>query len=187
MSEKRGCLVIISAPSGTGKTSVIQKLLERNPKMVHSVSCTTRSKRAGEVDGKDYHFISRQEYQKRIAENRFAEWAQVHDFFYGTPKEPLQKWLQQGVAVLLPIDVQGGMALKKLFPKDSLTVFLLPPSEEELKARLNKRQTDSEEARKIRLQNAKKEMTYKDAYDFQVVNREIEEACLVIEELIKKR
>ncbi|MDO8494030.1 MAG: guanylate kinase [Deltaproteobacteria bacterium] len=182
----RGCLVIISAPSGTGKTTVIQRLLEKNQRMVHSVSCTTRARRPQETDGKDYHFLSVEEFQKGIRENRFAEWAEVHGSFYGTPKEPIERWLSAGVTVLLPIDVQGGMNLKNLYPRAAISIFLLPPSEEELKRRLDQRKTDSKAEKEIRLQNAKKEMKFKDAYDHQVVNREVEEACLAIEELIRK-
>ena len=113
--NKRGRLIIISAPSGTGKTTVIHRFLVKNPNMIHSVSCTTRPKRPNEIDGKDYHFISLTTFKEGITGNQFAEWAHVHDHYYGTPKEILESWLREGREVLLDVDVVGGTHLKKIY------------------------------------------------------------------------
>lgn len=183
----QGRLLIISAPSGTGKTSVIQKLLVRHPAMIHSISWTTRSMRAQEKDGKDYHFKDEALFKKGVEDGIFAEWAHVHDCYYGTPKAVLDGWLKEKKNVLLDLDVQGAMNLKRLYGARAVTVFLLPPSEEELERRLSERKTDSLEQRKIRLDNAKKEMTFKKKYDYQVVNANLDQACLEIEKILQMR
>ena len=182
----KGRLIIISAPSGTGKTSVIHRLLKKHPRMIHSVSWTTRPKRAQEVHDKDYHFTDEATFKKGIEAKTFAEWAEVHNSFYGTPKGPIDQWLQEGRDVLLDIDVQGGTNLKKLYGETALSIFLLPPSVEELKRRLSGRKTDSPKERQVRLENAKKELTYKDKYDFQVVNDDLEKACREIEKIVER-
>lgn len=183
MKMKTGRLIVISAPSGTGKTSVIGRLLSRHPNMLHSVSCTTRSPRGKEVDGKDYHFITPEIFKKRIQLGEFAEWAQVHNWFYGTPKAPLEKALQEGREVLLDLDVQGGMNIKKMFGPKAITIFLLPPSQKELERRLSSRGTDSSEEQQVRLDNARLEMTHKDLYDHQIFNKDLEQACQEIEKI----
>lgn len=181
----KGRLIIISAPSGTGKTSVIRRFLSTHGNMLHSVSCTTRPKRGAEVDGRDYHFIDRSTFQQMIEKREFAEWAPVHNWFYGTPKKPLEEALQSGREVLLDLDVQGGLALKRMFGDKAVSIFLLPPSSEELEKRLSSRGTDSAEERLLRLENARHEMTFKDQYDYQVVNRDLEAACQEIEEILR--
>ncbi|MDP2600296.1 MAG: guanylate kinase [Deltaproteobacteria bacterium] len=186
-SFTKGRLVILSAPSGTGKTSVIQKLLKQYPRMIHSISCTTRSPRGGEKEGADYHFIPEQKFKQMIHDNEFAEWAEVHGCFYGTPKAPLDKWLLEERDVILDLDVQGGMRLKNLFGSRCLTIFLLPPSVEELIKRLSSRGTDSEEAKKLRIENARHELGFKDQYDFQVINRDLDQACKEIIEILGLR
>lgn len=183
---QKGRLIIISAPSGTGKTSVIQHFLKTNPRRIHSVSCTTRLQRDTEVDGRDYHFISPEKFEAMMKQGAFAEWARVHGHAYGTPKAPLEEALQEGKEILLDVDVQGGMNLKKLYGKKALSIFLLPPSAEELERRLTQRGTDSAEGRRIRLENAKREMTFKDQYDYQIINENLEKACFEIEALLEK-
>lgn len=181
---KPGRLIIISAPSGTGKTSVIQRLLNKHSLMIHSVSWTTRPKRNQEIDGQDYHFITEADFKRGIAEGVFAEWAHVHNCYYGTPQAPLERWLQEGRDVLLDLDVQGGLNLKKSYAHQAITIFLLPPSVWELERRLMARKTDSLAERKLRLANAKKEMTFQDKYDYQVVNEELAQACAAIEKIL---
>ena len=183
----QGRLVIISAPSGTGKTSVIQKLLKQHLHRIHSVSCTTRALRGAEKEGIDYHFISEKKFKQMIHDNEFAEWAEVHGCFYGTPKTPLEKWLSEGLDVILDLDVQGGMRLKNLFGSRCLTIFLLPPSVEELIKRLSSRGTDSEEAKKLRLENARHELSFKDQYDYRVTNFELDHACQEIDQLLTRK
>lgn len=180
-----GRLIIISAPSGTGKTSVIRRLLVRHPNMIHSVSWTTRPKRSDEIDGKDYHFVSAQKFAGGVQAGNLAEWAEVHNARYGTPKEPLEQWLAEGKDVLLDLDVQGGLNLKKLYADRAVSIFLLPPSEAELERRLLGRRTDSAADQRVRLANAKKEITFKDRYDHQVINDELEKACASIEKILR--
>jgi len=180
----KGHLIVLSAPSGTGKTSVIRRLLKTHPNMIHSVSCTTRPKRTGEVEGGDYHFIDRDTFIKKIDKGEFAEWAEVHNRFYGTPRAPLEKALEEGKDVILDLDVQGGMKVKGLFGDKAITIFLLPPSVEELERRLSTRGTDSAEERQIRLENARHELAMKDAYDYQILNKDLEQACLEIEKIL---
>ena len=180
----KGRLIIISAPSGTGKTSVIRRLLAIHPHMLHSVSCTTRARRGSEVDGADYHFIDEQNFKKMIEKGEFAEWAEVHNKFYGTPKAPLEKALKEGKNVLLDLDVQGGMRLKNLFGDLAITIFLLPPSVAELERRLTERGTDSPKARQVRLENARHELALKDLYQHQIVNRDLDQAVKEIESCI---
>lgn len=181
----KGRLIIISAPSGTGKTSVIRRFLKTHPRMIHSVSCTTRPIRAGEKDGEDYHFISAETFRKMAQEKAFAEWAEVHKHSYGTPREPLDRWMEEGIDVLLDLDVQGGMNLKKMYGKRAISIFLMPPSEEELKRRLASRGTDSPEVQALRLQNARREMTFRDRYDVCVLNDNLDQACRAIEKVLE--
>lgn len=181
---KKNRLIVISAPSGTGKTSVIRRLLQTHPDMIHSVSCTTRPKRSAEVDGGDYHFIPEETFKQGIQEGRFVEWAEVHHRFYGTPKAPLDKALEEGKDVVLDLDVEGGTALKALYGARAVTIFLLPPSVEELVRRLSERGTDSPEEQQIRLENARHELAHKDKYDHQIVNENLGKACEEIEKIL---
>ena len=182
-----GRLIIISAPSGGGKTTVINRFLETHPNTIHSVSWTTRPIRKGEIDGIDYHFIDEKIFRDGIENNQFAEWAEVHNNFYGTPIEPIDRWLTEGKDVLLDLDVIGGLKLKDLYKKKAIAIFLIPPSTEELKKRLVGRGTDSKEVQELRLKNALEELTYKERYDYRVVNDVLERACLEIEEILKKQ
>jgi guanylate kinase len=183
MGETKGQLYVISAPSGTGKTTVVRAILDRHPDLVESISYTTRDMRPGDRAGIDYHFVSTEEFKKLADEGFFAEWAEVYGNFYGTPKTPIAEAIGDGEKVILDIDVQGGMSLKKLFP-DCMTIFLLPPSEEELVRRLRGRGTDAEGAIERRLATAKHELTYQDRYDKCVVNDEIQRTVGEIESLI---
>ncbi|MFH1873952.1 MAG: guanylate kinase [Pseudomonadota bacterium] len=185
--NKKGRLIIISAPSGTGKTSVIQRFLFTHPHMMHSVSCTTRSKRGQEVDGKDYHFIDELTFKTWIKENKFAEWAKYCGHIYGTLKEPLDKAIEQGKDVLLDLEVIGGTKLKDIYQDKAISIFLLPPSDQELRRRLSQRKTDSEQAQQARLKTALMELTYKDKYDYQVINDDLERACQEIEDILSSR
>lgn len=182
--KKPGRLIIIAAPSGTGKTTVIRRFLATHPRMIHSVSWTTRPMRPGDVDGRDYHFIDEAEFRRGIDGGVFAEWAEVHDHFYGTPREPLDCWLAEGRDVLLDVDVVGSLNLKKAYGDRAIAIFLVPPTMEELKRRLFSRGTDSPEQQQIRLRNALAEMAAKGKFDHQVVNDDLEQACQEIERII---
>ena len=183
MGTMQGQLYIISAPSGTGKTTVVRKVLERHPDLIESISYTTRAIRGNDRNGADYQFVTVDEFRKLAGEDFFAEWAEVYGNFYGTPKKPIAEAVERGERVVLDIDVQGGMTLKKHFP-DAMAIFLLPPSEEELIRRLRGRATDAEAAIERRLATAKHELTFKDRYDYRVVNDDLERAITEVESLI---
>ena len=181
--SSRGRLFVISAPSGAGKTTVVAGLRARFPELGFSVSCTTRPRREGERDGVHYRFIDRVDFERMVAAGEFAEWAEVHGRLYGTPRAPLERMLLEGRDVLLDIDVQGGMAIKRAFP-DAVAIFLIPPNMEELERRLTSRGTDSPEQVALRLENARHEMMFKDRYDRTVVNdavgRAVEELARIV-------
>jgi guanylate kinase len=140
--------------------------------------------RGAEVNGKEYHFMDKKTFGDKATAGLFAEWCEVHENLYGTPREPIDKWIAEGKDVLLDLDVIGCLKIKKLYCEKAVAVFLLPPDEEELKRRLFSRGTDSEEQKKIRLNNAREEITYKDKFDHQVINDDVERASGEIEKII---
>jgi guanylate kinase len=170
-----GQLFVVSAPSGVGKTTIIRAALTRSPSLRYSISCTTRPARTGEIDGQDYHFIPRKKFQQGVTAGRFLEWAEVHGNFYGTDGEPIREWLGQGDDVLLDIDVQGARQVRCSHPA-ARTIFILPPSIEELLQRLKGRGTESEEQLARRMRAAHTELAESPWYDFVVVNDRLEEA-----------
>jgi guanylate kinase len=153
MRQKRGSLFVVSAPSGTGKTTLCQKLREALPDLKFSVSYTTRKPREGEINDVHYTFVDEDEFRLMITDGEFVEWAQVHGNFYGTSKKRIEALMNEGLDVLLDIDVQGGGQIRAHFP-DSVLIFVLPPSMDELKKRLSGRMTDSEDVINKRLVNA---------------------------------
>lgn len=171
----RGHRFIISAPSGTGKTTLCRALRRRFPEIRYSVSYTTRSPREGERAGVDYHFITRDEFEARLARGLWAEWARVHDNYYGTDAGFLEKIAAAGEDVLLDIDVQGAIQILKRFP-DSVTVFIMPPSLAALKHRLTQRGTETPEVIERRVKNAVAEIAQKDLYRHVIVNDQLDEA-----------
>ena len=182
--DTTGFLVIISAPSGGGKTTICRRLLRRNPELIYSISSTTRSPRRGEKDGVDYFFLSEPEFKKRIKLQRFAEWAIVHNNYYGTPKRFVDQHTKKGRVVICDIDVQGGEKIIKVYP-DAVKIFIVPPSWKELENRLRERNTDSKEVIARRLRNAKKEMKYIKKYKYCVVNDSVSRAVKQIETIIQ--
>lgn len=175
-----GHIFVISAPSGAGKTTLRRAALNRLPDISYSVSYTTRLPRPGEVDGRDYAFISSAEFEEGIDTGRWAEWAQVHGNYYGTSAEVLHRAVATGRDILLDIDVQGARQIRSRFSQ-SVTIFIMPPSLDTLVKRLQARGTDDPEAMALRLRNAREEMAQKDAYDHVIVNDRLETA---VEELI---
>lgn len=170
--QKKGTLFVFSGPSGVGKGTLNAKLFaEFGDQIAFSVSATTRAPREGEVDGKHYFFISRQEFENRIANNDFLEYAQFAGNFYGTPKPYVMSLLEQGKNVLLEIEVQGAMQVMERMP-ECVSIFVLPPSFEELEHRLRGRGTESEEKVRARLETARGEITYAPRYRYQIVNGE---------------
>ena len=167
---KRGVLFVFSGPSGVGKGTLKAKLFEEfAARIAYSVSATTRGPREGEVDGKDYFFISRQEFERRVKNNEFLEHAEFAGNCYGTPRAYVEKLLDSGMNVVLEIDVQGALQVMKSMP-ECVSVFILPPSFEELEHRLRGRGTETEEKVRERLETAKRELPYAPQYDYQIVN-----------------
>jgi len=173
---RRGLMFIMSSPSGAGKTTISRMLLERDEHICMSVSCTTRPPRPGEVDGKDYHFVSQAEFDRMVADEEFLEWATVFDNSYGTPKAQVKAGLKEGQDYLFDIDWQGTQQLYQKLERDVVRVFLLPPSIDELRRRLTGRGTDSEDVIAARMERARSEISHWDGYDYVVVNDDID-AC----------
>ena len=184
---KRGVLFVFSGPSGVGKGTLKAKLFEEfADKIAYSVSATTRGPREGEVDGKDYFFITRQEFERRVQNNEFLEHAEFAGNCYGTPRAYVEKLLDSGMNVVLEIDVQGALQVMKSMP-ECVSVFILPPSFEELEHRLRGRGTDTEEKSQERLATAKRELPYAPQYDYQIVNGgDIDEAYHNLREVFLK-
>ena len=173
--KKQGTLFIISAPSGSGKTTLCARLVEAVDSLYRSISMTTRSPRPGERDGMDYIFIEKPEFIKRMKKKEFLEWAKVFGAYYGTPKKHIMHMLKRGSDVLLSIDVQGAMKIKRL-KLGAVYIFILPPSLAMLKERLINRSTDSKEAISERMDIAKKEISRSQKYDYVIVNNRLESA-----------
>ena len=173
MANKEGLLILFSGPSGVGKDTVLDVVLNKNKELQKSISLTTRGIRENETDGKDYYFISADEFNKMIADGEVLEYAQYGSNLYGTPKGPVDKWLSEGKNVVLKIEVQGAENIKKLYP-DSVGIFLLPPSMEVLENRLRSRGTESDEDVQKRLEIAQDEMRKSKMYDYFVINEDID-------------
>ena len=182
--KRQGIIFILSAPSGAGKTTLYNQLREIYPEIKLSVSCTTRLRRPGEVNGRDYRFLSEQQFELMRARGEFAEWAKVHDFLYGTPRKPLDRSIRAGLDMLLDIDVQGADSIKQAYPR-AVSIFLLPPSMRELEKRLSRRGTDDKQIIRRRLANARGEIQRIIHYDYFVVNREVKAAVEVLKAIVE--
>src|SRR5262245_4917746 len=180
--DRRGILFIISAPSGTGKTTLCKQLTANLPGLWHSISYTTRQPRPGEQHGREYYFIEEQTFREMIARNEFIEWAHVYGHLYGTPRKSLTEKIDQGVDVLLEIDVQGAMQVKKRF-EDSVAIFILPPSMSVLKARLQSRASDTVEEIQRRLNKVKEEVWSYREYAYIVRNEDLERSLRDLESI----
>jgi guanylate kinase len=175
-AQRRGLLVIVSSPSGAGKTTLCRRLMNEFPQVGFSVSYTTRTPRPGEREGVDYCFVSHEQFTRMADAGEFAEWAQVHGNFYGTPRAAVDKALSGGVDVLFDIDWQGGRQLKDKFPDDAVMIWILPPSLQVLEDRLRRRAADSPEVIERRLLAAKRELMEYGIYDYLIVNDDLERA-----------
>ena len=185
---KRGLLIIMSGPSGVGKGTIREKLMEdKTLNLFYSVSMTTRNPRPGEVDGREYYFVSKDEFKKNIEKDNLLEWAEFVGNCYGTPRDKVEKMRDEGKNVLLEIDVNGtSQVLSKLDPNDVISVFIAPPSLEELEARIRGRSTETDEVIKNRLAQASRELSQSKQYRFVVVNDKLEDAVEEFRQIILK-
>jgi guanylate kinase len=182
---KEGKLIIFSAPSGAGKTTIVHHLLSRMPQLEFSISATTRLARGDEQHGKDYYFITKEEFLHRIAKKQFVEFEEVYSgTFYGTLRTEIERIWSEGKSVIFDIDVEGGLHLKRKYGKQALAVFVQPPSIEVLKERLAGRGTDSPEKLQERFQKAEKELSYAPQFDIILKNYDLETACNDAEHLV---
>ncbi len=179
----RGTLFVISAPSGTGKTTILKRVMAEVPGLSFSVSHTTRAPRAGEENGVDYHFVDAGRFAAMREAGAFLEWAEVHGNFYGTSLEAVEAGLAGGTDIVLDIDVQGCRQVRAAAP-DAVTLFIVPPSWEELERRLAGRGTDAADTVRLRLANARREMADADRYDFVVVNDDLERAVAAVKAVV---
>ena len=179
----QGKLVVITGPSGVGKGTLVKYLLTRHSQLYLSISATTRQPRPGEVNGKDYYFLTRTEFEDMIDQQQLLEWAEYAGNYYGTPRSPVEKQIEQGKTVILEIEVVGARQVKKSFA-DALLLFILPPSVTELENRLKGRDTDSAEAISKRLAKAKEEIAASEEFDYQIINDDLDLALAEIEQII---
>lgn len=179
-------MIVFTAPSGAGKSTVVRHLLNRFGDLAFSVSATTRPPRTGEEDGKHYYFISPEEFRKKVDEQGFVEWEEVYPgLFYGTLKSEVERLWGEGKTIVFDIDVKGAMNLKKMYGKDCLTVFIKPPSLEILVDRLKKRGTDSEESLRKRVDRIREELTYENSFDRVLVNDMLEHTLREAEQIVQ--
>ncbi len=187
MSEfKEGKLVIFSAPSGAGKTTIVKALLQSDLKLEFSISAASRIKRHNETDGKDYYFISAEEFRRKIAAEEFLEWEEVYqDHFYGTLKSEVARIWSKGCHVIFDVDVIGGLNIKKHYNEKALAIFVMPPSVDELENRLRRRSTESEENLKKRVEKARHELSFAPGFDKIIVNDNLVHAIQEAKDLVK--
>jgi guanylate kinase len=186
----RGALFIVTGASGTGKTTLVKRALSTISNIQFSVSATTRAKREGETDGKDYHFLERSEFERLKEDEALLEWAQVYKNFYGTLREPVLKALRSGESILLEIDQQGAAQVKAQMP-EAISIFILPPTMDSLERRLRNRNTDSDEIIARRLREAQDQIDHCGSFDYLVINDDLESASdqfmsILIAELLKR-
>ena len=182
--RRRGLLIVLSSPSGAGKTTISRRLMDVDPSITMSVSATTRPMRPGEVEGRDYHFVDDAEFERLIAADEFAEWAYVFDYRYGSPKEPIKDALKAGRDILFDIDWQGTQQLEYAFRTDLVRIFILPPSMRELEQRLRDRGTDSADVIDFRMRRAAVEIGHWAEYDYVLINDDVERCSRDVEAIV---
>lgn len=184
MANRNGVLVLFSGPSGVGKDTVLEIVLNKDKSLQRSISLTTRDIRENEIDGKDYYFITKDKFNSMIENGEVLEFAKYGKNFYGTPKAPVDKWLSEGKKVILKIEVQGAQQIKKIYP-DAVGIFVLPPSMTELENRLRSRGTENEEDILKRLEIAENEVKMSNDYDYTVINDDLDSASNDVLAIIK--
>ena len=185
MQTGKGEIIVVSAPSGAGKTTIVKQILKKYPEIVFSVSATTRPKRDVETEGVEYYFIPEKEFVNKIENNAFVEWEKFYDYYYGTFKKTIENSINENKTILLELDVKGSLSLKKIYPEAHL-IYIMPPSYEELIKRLKDRQTESSEDFKKRVERAKMELSLKDQFDYIIENKDLEKAINETSDLIRK-
>jgi guanylate kinase len=181
----KGKLIVISAPSGCGKTTIAKAILVKYPTMLFSVSATTRSSRAGEVNGRDYFFLTRQEFEDCMRTGDLVEWEEIYGNYYGTLKSEIHRALDHGYSMMFDVDVKGALSIRRHFPNDSVLIFIKPPSMEVLKKRLENRKTENPETLKRRLDRVPMELKQGSQFDYQVVNDDLNTAVAEVSEIIQ--
>ncbi len=181
----RGKLIVISAPSGCGKTTIAKSILTAYPGMLFSVSATTRKMRSGELNGKDYFFLAKEEFQKRINDGDLVEWEEIYGNYYGTLKSEVDKALDQGKVMLFDVDVKGALSIKRMYGNDAVLIFIEPPSFEVLRDRLLNRKTEDEATIKRRLDRVPMELEQGTKFDYQVVNDDLQKAIAEVDKIIE--
>ncbi len=182
---RRGLMLVISSPSGAGKSTIARNILEADPTMRLSVSVTTRQRRPSEIEGVHYHFVSIREFERLRSSESLLEWAEVHGNFYGTPREPAENALAAGQDMLFDLDWQGALQIKEKMPADVVSVFILPPTMTELQSRLNRRAEDSADVIATRLANARSEIGHWREYDYVVVNDDLNRAFASVRAIVE--
>ena len=183
--RRRGLLIVLSSPSGAGKSTISRMLLEADPNITMSISATTRPMRPGEVEDVDYHFVDTKEFERLIHADEFAEWAYVFDHLYGSPKEPIKEALKDGRDTLFDIDWQGTQQLEYAFRTDLVRIFILPPSMKELERRLHERGTDSDEVIAGRMKRAASEIGHWAEYDYVLINEDMDRCLEEVKDIIE--
>lgn len=183
--QRRGLMLVLSSPSGAGKSTISRHLLDSDRDLQLSVSATTRARRGSEIEGVHYQFMTERQFHAMRERGDLLEWAEVHSNFYGTPRDPVEEALSQGRDVLFDIDWQGTLQLKKAAKKDVVSIFILPPSMAELKSRLVRRAEDAQEVIERRLENARIEISHWDEYDYVIVNDDLEKAFKAVASIVE--
>lgn len=185
MKGTKGKLFVFSAPSGSGKTTIIKNVLEKFPELIFSISFTTRKKRLSEIDGKDYFFISEKEFKNKIENDEFLEWGKFFGYYYGTLKSFIFENLNKGISIVLEVDVKGALNIKDVY-HDSILIFISPPSINELKIRLHNRKTESDKDFKKRIERAEMELKFRSKFDYDIINKDLENAKEEVNKIISK-
>jgi len=182
-----GKLIVISAPSGCGKTTIAKTILAKNPMMLFSVSATTRPIRVGEINGMDYFFLTKQEFENRIRMGDLVEWEEIYGNYYGTLKSEIHRAIDHGYSMIFDVDVKGALSIQRHFPNESVLIFIKPPSMEVLKKRLENRKTENPDALKRRLDRVPMELDQGSQFDFQVVNDDLKRAVAEVDEIVQRK